>query len=77
MTSKTALLLLFAMSYFTSQAQTLPDAVSLEEAIAFGEQNNRTVKKASMEVQKAYKEKWSTIAIGLPQISPARIIKTS
>lgn len=69
MTSKTALLLLFAMSYFTSQAQTLPDAVSLEEAIAFGEQNNRTVKKASMEVQKAYKEKWSTIAIGLPQIS--------
>ncbi|MGA1545608.1 MAG: TolC family protein [Flavobacteriaceae bacterium] len=69
MTSKTALLLLFAISYFTSQAQTLPDAVSLEEAIAFGEQNNRTVKKASMEVQKAYKEKWSTIAIGLPQIS--------
>jgi len=69
MTSKTALLLLFAMSYFTSQAQTLPDAVSLEEAIAFGEQNNRTVKKASMGVQKAYKEKWSTIAIGLPQIS--------
>lgn len=69
MTSKTALLLLFVMSYFTSQAQTLPDAVSLEEAIAFGEQNNRTVKKASMEVQKAYKEKWSTIAIGLPQIS--------
>ena len=69
MTSKTAILLLFTMSYFTSIAQTLPDAVSLEEAIAFGEQNNRTVKKASMEVQKAYKEKWSTIAIGLPQIS--------
>ena len=69
MTSKTAILLLFTMSYFTSIAQTLPDAVSLEEAIAFGEQNNRTVQKASMEVQKAYKEKWSTIAIGLPQIS--------
>ena len=69
MTSKTAVLLLFTMSYFTSIAQTLPDAVSLEEAIAFGEQNNRTVQKASMEVQKAYKEKWSTIAIGLPQIS--------
>jgi len=69
MTSKTAILLLFTMSYFTSIAQTLPDAVSLEEAIAFGEQNNRTVQNASMEVQKAYKEKWSTIAIGLPQIS--------
>jgi len=57
------------MSLFSSLAQKLPDAVSLEEAIAYGEQNNRAVQKASMEVQKAYKEKWSTIAIGLPQIN--------
>ncbi|MBL6662403.1 MAG: TolC family protein [Flavobacteriaceae bacterium] len=50
-------------------SQTLPDAVSLKEALAFGEQNNRTIQNANLGVQKAYKDKWSTIAIGLPQIS--------
>lgn len=49
--------------------QTLTELVSLEEALAFGEQNNRNIKKASMEIRKAYKDQWSTIAIGLPQIS--------
>lgn len=49
--------------------QTLPKLVTLEEALAFGEQNNRNIKKASMEIRKAYKDQWSTIAIGLPQIS--------
>ena len=52
-----------------SICQTLPEVVSLEEALAFGEQNNRNIKKASMEIRKAYKDQWSTIAIGLPQIS--------
>ena len=32
-------------------------------------QNNRTIQNANLGVQKAYKDKWSTIAIGLPQIS--------
>ena len=49
--------------------QTLPEFVTLEEALAFGEQNNRNIKKASMEIRKAYKDQWSTIAIGLPQLS--------
>jgi outer membrane protein TolC len=65
--------ILFALSFFLGLqsvfAQTLPDSVSLEEAVAFGEQNNRTIQNANLEVQKAYKDKWSTIAIGLPQIS--------
>lgn len=65
--------ILFALSFFLGLqsvfAQTLPDSVSLEEALAFGEQNNRTMQNANLEVQKAYKDKWSTIAIGLPQIS--------
>ena len=59
--------LLFGFQY--SISQVIPEAVSLEEAIAFGEQNNRNIKKASMEIRKAYKDQWSTIAIGLPQIS--------
>ena len=49
--------------------QNLPEFVTLEEALAFGEQNNRNIKKASMEIRKAYKDQWSTIAIGLPQLS--------
>ena len=65
--------ILFALSFLLGLqsvfAQTLPDSVSLEEALAFGEQNNRTIQNANLEVQKAYKQKWSTIAIGLPQIS--------
>jgi len=65
--------ILFTLSFFLGLqsvfAQTLPDSVSLEEALAFGEQNNRTIQNANLEVQKAYKDKWSTIAIGLPQIS--------
>ena len=65
--------ILFALSFFLGLqsvfAQTLPDSVSLEEALAFGEQNNRTIQNANLEVQKAYKDKWSTIAFGLPQIS--------
>ncbi len=65
--------ILFALSFFLGLqsvfAQTLPDSVSLEEALAFGEQNNRTIQNANLEVQKAYKQKWSAIAIGLPQIS--------
>ena len=65
--------ILFALSFFLGLqsvfAQTLPDSVSLEEALAFGEQNNRTIQNANLEVQKAYKHKWSAIAIGLPQIS--------
>ena len=65
--------ILFALSFFLGLqsvfAQTLPDSVSLEEAVAFGEQNNRTIQNANLEVQKAYKQKWSAIAIGLPQIN--------
>ena len=61
--------LFILFGYQLNHAQTLPEAVSLEEALTYGEQNNRNVQKASMEIQKAYKDKWSTIAIGLPQIS--------
>ena len=59
--------LFFSMSAL--QAQDFPEAVTLEEAIEFGLENNRNIINATLEVQKAYKEKWSTIAIGLPQIS--------
>ena len=50
-------------------AQELTETVTLDEAVAFGQENNRQILNASREVQRAYKERWSTIAIGLPQIS--------
>jgi outer membrane protein TolC len=50
-------------------AQDLPKRVTLEQAVSFGQENNRQILNASREVQRAYKERWSTIAIGLPQIS--------
>ena len=49
--------------------QDLPEFLTLEEAITFGLKNNSAIINADLEIQKAYKEKWKTIAIGLPQIS--------
>jgi outer membrane protein TolC len=69
MTSKFNFIFLIIFGWQFTFAQTLPEAVSLEEALIYGEQNNRNVQKASMEIKKAYKDQWSTIAIGLPQIS--------
>ena len=67
MIKKVSLILCFGFGFLS--AQNLPESVSLEEAVAFGLENNRTIINASLEVQKAYKEKWKTIAIGLPQIN--------
>ena len=69
MTSKTLMILSMLLGIQSIFGQTLPEAVSLEEALAYGEQNNRAVQNASMDIKKAYKDKWSAIAIGLPQIS--------
>ena len=52
-----------------TQAQELPESLSLEEAITFGLTHNRSIINADREIQKAKKEKWKTIAKGLPQIS--------
>ena len=49
--------------------QDLPESLTLDEAITFGLKNNSAIINADLEIQKAYKEKWKTIAIGLPQIS--------
>ena len=53
----------------STQAQELPESLTLEEAIAFGLTHNRSIINADREIQKAKKEKWKTIATGLPQIS--------
>ena len=66
---KTKLLLLFyVLRAFPAAAQELPSTLSLQEAVDWGV-NNRTLKRASLELQKAHKEKWKTISIGFPQIN--------
>lgn len=61
--------LLFLLCFTSMYAQELPQRVTLDQAVAFGQENNRQILNASRDVQRAYKERWSTIAIGLPQIS--------
>ena len=51
------------------QAQDLPDSLTLDEAIAYGLTNNRSIINANRDIQKAKKDRWKTIALGLPQIS--------
>ena len=69
MINKITILQLLFFSLSVLQAQNFPEAVTLEEAIEFGLENNRNIINANLEVQKAYKEKWKTIATGLPQLS--------
>ena len=69
MIKKITILQVLFFSISALQAQDFPEAVTLEEAIEFGLENNRNIINANLEVQKAYKEKWKTIATGLPQLS--------
>lgn len=66
---KIHLFLFLTLLFGSTQAQELPESLSLEEAIAFGLTHNRSIINADREIQKAKKEKWKTIASGLPQIS--------
>lgn len=52
-----------------AQENPVPKVWTLPEAISYGMENNRQIRNADLEVQKALKEKWKTIATGLPQVS--------
>lgn len=60
-----ALTFLSAMSF----AQEQPVAFSLDEAIAYALENNYNALNADRDILDARKQKWETIASGLPQIS--------
>ena len=59
------MLLLFAVG----QSQEQPNSFSLDEAIAFALENNYSAINADRDILDAKKQKWETIADGLPQIS--------
>ncbi|NJB71697.1 outer membrane protein TolC [Saonia flava] len=60
---------LFAISL--GYAQDKPNSYTLEEAIAFALEHNYSSINASRDLVDAEKQKWETIATGLPQISGA------
>ena len=66
---KIKLLLIFWLFFSYMVGQDLPESLSLNEAIEFGLSNNRSIINADREILKAKKERWKTIAIGLPQVS--------
>jgi len=63
---KKIILAIFITNFCYSQNEIV--SLSLEEAIEFGIENNRSLKNAEREIQMAFKERWKTIAIGLPNI---------
>ncbi|HEX9601807.1 MAG TPA: TolC family protein [Mariniflexile sp.] len=50
-------------------SQESPQSFSLEQAIDFALENNRTAKNATRDIEAAKQQKWETTATGLPQIS--------
>lgn len=67
---KKHLILLFLTIYTSGLgAQEIPPSFTLAEAVEWGMNYNRTLQRASIELQKAHKEKWRTISIGFPQIN--------
>jgi outer membrane protein TolC len=66
---KIKLSLFFSVFLLVAHAQDLPKSLSLDEAILYGLTNNRSIINADRDIQKAKKDRWKTIASGLPQIS--------
>ena len=64
-------LIFLLLTIYTSGlgAQEIPPSFTLAEAVEWGMNYNRTLQRASIELQKAHKEKWRTISIGFPQIN--------
>ena len=52
-------------------SQEAPQSFSLQEAILFALENNRTAMNATRDIDAAKQQKWETTATGLPQISGA------
>jgi len=57
------------LSFGLAQNQEIPKSFSLDEAIVFALENNRTVKNADRDIAAAEEQKWETTASGLPQLN--------
>ncbi|MDO5979294.1 TolC family protein [Flavivirga spongiicola] len=67
---KNKLILIFSLLCSIAMfSQENTKSFSLQEAIDFALENNRTAKNAARDIKAAEKQKWETTTIGLPQIS--------
>ncbi len=63
------LILAFSLCFLAKGFSQEIKQFSLQEAINFAIENNRTVQNAAKDIEAAKKQKWETTATGLPQIS--------
>lgn len=63
-----SIVLLLIVNWTFSQEQPIPASFTLEQAIAFALQNNYSAINADRDILDAHKQKWETIAEGLPQV---------
>ncbi|WP_298493347.1 TolC family protein [uncultured Algibacter sp.] len=67
---KNKLLIIFSLlSSFVMFSQENNQSFTLQEAIDYALEHNRTAKNAALDIEAAKKQKWETTATGLPQIS--------
>ena len=66
---KSLILFLSLIVSFTGFSQETPNSFSLQEAIDYALENNRTALNAARDIEAAKKQKWETIATGLPQVN--------
>ncbi len=67
---KNKLILIFSLlCAFASFSQESAQSFTLQEAIDYALENNRTSKIAALDIEAAEKQKWETTTIGLPQIN--------
>ncbi|MDA9276269.1 TolC family protein [Flavobacteriaceae bacterium] len=64
---KKILLFIVFTSYGFSQGEIT--SLSIDDAVEYGIENNRSLQNAERDVQIAYKQRWETIAIGLPNVT--------
>ncbi|MEZ4810041.1 MAG: TolC family protein [Allomuricauda sp.] len=65
----TLIILLFVLPWLSSGQETPGNSFSLDEAIAYALEHNYSALNATRDLDDAQKQKWETIATGLPQIS--------
>lgn len=69
---KKKLILIFSLLIsFAVFSQENPNSFSLQEAINYALENNKTIKNANLDILAAQQQVWETTALGLPQINGA------
>ena len=66
---KKLLIIILLMCFSFGFSQDIPTSFTLQEAIDYALENNRTAKNAARDIEAAKQQKWETTATGLPQLN--------